>query len=46
MKKLNIKFDVIIDDGHHWDESQKKTLINFFPYLNDGGLYVIEYISW
>jgi len=42
MKELNIKFDVIIDDGHHWDESQKKTLRNFFPYLNDGGLYVIE----
>jgi len=42
MNKLNIKFDIIIDDGWHWDEAQKKTLVNFFPYLNDGGLYVIE----
>lgn len=42
MESLNITFDIIIDDGHHWDESQKKTFLNFFPYLNDGGLYVIE----
>lgn len=42
MLDLNIKFDIIIDDGHHWDESQKKTLVNFLPYLKDGGIYVIE----
>jgi hypothetical protein len=42
MKKLNIKFDIIIDDGWHWDEAQKQTLINFFPYLKEGGIYVIE----
>jgi hypothetical protein len=43
MNKLNnIKFDIIIDDGWHWDEAQKKTLINFFPYLKDGGIYIIE----
>lgn len=42
MDKLNIKFDIIIDDGCHWDEAQKKTLINFFPYLKDGGIYVVE----
>ena len=35
-------FDIIIDDGWHWDEAQLKTLTNFFPYLNDGGIYVIE----
>ena len=42
MQNLNIQFDVIIDDGWHWDEAQKKTLANFFPYLKDGGIYVIE----
>lgn len=42
MNKLNIKFDIIIDDGWHLDEAQKSTLVNFFPYLKDGGLYVIE----
>jgi hypothetical protein len=42
MDQLKLKFDVIIDDGWHWDEAQKKTLTNFFPYLKDGGYYVIE----
>jgi hypothetical protein len=42
MQKLNIQFDIIIDDGWHWDEAQKNTLKNFFPYLKDGGIYVIE----
>ena len=35
-------FDIIIDDGSHWDEHQLKTLINFYPLLKDGGIYVIE----
>jgi hypothetical protein len=42
MGKLNIKFDIIIDDGWHLDTAQQQTLLNFFPYLNPGGLYVIE----
>lgn len=42
MSKLNIQFDVIIDDGWHLDTAQQKTLINFFPYLKAGGLYIIE----
>ena len=42
MLDLNIKFDIIIDDGWHYDEAQKKTLVNFLPYLKDGGIYVIE----
>jgi len=42
MEQLNIKFDIIIDDGWHWDEAQRKTLGNFFPYLKDGGIYIIE----
>jgi hypothetical protein len=42
MNQLNIKFDIIIDDGWHLDQAQKKTLQNFFPYLSEGGLYIIE----
>jgi hypothetical protein len=42
MNNLNIQFDIIIDDGCHWDEAQKLSLSNFFPYLKDGGIYVIE----
>lgn len=42
MNKLDIKFDIIIDDGWHLDAAQLNTINNFFPYLNDGGIYVIE----
>jgi len=42
MKNLDIKFDIIIDDGWHLDQAQKDTLKNFFPYLKENGLYVIE----
>jgi len=42
MANLNIQFDVIIDDGWHLDKAQMKTLENFFPYLKEGGIYVIE----
>ena len=42
MLDVNVKFDIIIDDGYHYDEAQKKTLVNFLPHLKDGGIYVIE----
>jgi hypothetical protein len=42
MSNLNIQFDIIVDDGCHWDEAQKKTLVNLFPYLKEDGIYVIE----
>jgi hypothetical protein len=42
MQNLKIKFDIIIDDGYHLDDAQRKTLLNFFPYLKEGGIYVIE----
>jgi SAM-dependent methyltransferase len=42
MKNLNIKFDIIIDDGYHHDIAQLNTLKNFLPHLKDGGLYIIE----
>lgn len=37
-----LQFDIIVDDGLHWDRAQMDTLQNFFPYLKEGGLYVIE----
>jgi len=42
MTDLNIQFDIIIDDGWHLDQAQKSTLTNFFPYLKEDGLYIIE----
>jgi hypothetical protein len=43
MKSLGgAKFDIIIDDGSHLDANQLKTLSNFYPYLKDGGIYIIE----
>jgi len=43
MKNLNgMKFDIIVDDGSHIVSNQIKTLANFYPYLNDNGLYIIE----
>ena len=42
MRGLNLQFDIIIDDGWHLDEAQRSTLRNFFPYLKEGGIYIIE----
>lgn len=42
MEKLNIKFDIIIDDGSHSPVDQYKTIKNFYKYVKDGGLYIIE----
>jgi len=39
---LKKTFDIIIDDGLHTHEAQRKTFENFFPYLKDGGIYFIE----
>jgi len=38
----DIKFDVIIDDGLHTHDAQKKTFENFIPYLSSNGIYFIE----
>lgn len=35
-------FDLIIEDGLHTVDAQQKTLLNFWPYLKKGGLYVAE----
>jgi len=34
--KWGVRFDVIIDDGNHYGESQLQTLKNLWKYLNDG----------
>ena len=36
------KFNIIIDDGLHTHEAQRKTFENFIPYLKKGGVYFIE----
>ena len=36
------QFDIIIDDGLHTHEAQRKTFENFFPYLKNDGVYFIE----
>lgn len=36
------RFDLIIDDGSHLFEDQMVTAICLLPYLNAGGVYIIE----
>lgn len=36
------KFDIIIDDGGHTMEQQIASFKALFPYVNSGGMYVIE----
>ena len=38
----DLAFDVIVDDGSHWDVHQLATLRNLFPLVRPGGFYVIE----
>ncbi len=35
-------FDIVIDDGSHQSRHQLISFLHLFPYLKDGGLYVIE----
>ena len=35
-------FDIIIDDGGHLPDLQITSFITLFPYLNSGGLYIVE----
>tara|TARA_R110000824_G_scaffold177925_1_gene357468 strand:- start:3958 stop:4689 length:732 start_codon:yes stop_codon:yes gene_type:complete len=41
----NEKFDVIIDDASHLSDGMQISLATLFPYLKDGGLYIIEDLS-
>ncbi len=36
------EFDIIIDDGGHWQHQQQITLGFMFPFLKAGGVFVIE----
>lgn len=36
------KFDIIIDDGSHYDEHQLQTLHNLWERVKPGGYYIIE----
>lgn len=38
----SIMFDIIIDDGLHTSESQKKLFFNLIDKLKPGGIYIIE----
>ena len=38
----DVKFDVIIDSGCRRDMDRINTLRNFYPHLNNGGIYIIE----
>jgi hypothetical protein len=42
VKKTFNEFDIIIDDGGHWQHQQQITLGYMFPYLKSGGVFVIE----
>lgn len=42
INKLDLKFDIIIDDGLHYDAAQLATLYNFYPFLKENGIYIIE----
>jgi cephalosporin hydroxylase len=41
----NKKYDIMIDDGPHTLESQMLFITKYSPYLNDGGIMVIEDIQ-
>ena len=38
----DLAFDIVVDDGSHWDHHQLLTLKHLFPLVKPGGLYVIE----
>ena len=44
-KIKNIEFDFILDDGSHIMQNQYNTFINYFKFLKNGGLYIIEDIG-
>ena len=41
-----IRLDVIVDDGDHHPGPQIATFKNFFPKLNDGGVYILEDLAF
>lgn len=45
MKRINAPLDFVSDDGSHKTADQITSLRTLFPFLADGGLYVIEDIE-
>jgi len=41
-QRLDIKFDLIIDDGSHQPEHQAICLLEGFPHVRKGGFYIVE----
>jgi hypothetical protein len=46
IKKKYSFFNIIIDDGSHIFEDQKKTFENLFSHVSYGGIYIIEDVSY
>jgi hypothetical protein len=42
IKKKNIKFDILIDDGPHTKESMIQFIVAYLPLLNKNGILIIE----
>ena len=42
IQKHKVKFDIIIDDAAHMPDAIQNSLGYLFPYLNSGGLYIVE----
>ncbi len=42
MSVFNSNFDIILDDGHHFQSPQQISLGFLFKYLKSGGTYIIE----
>lgn len=42
LNNLNVKFDIVIEDGSHHPRQQMRTLFNFSNYLNKNYHYFIE----
>ena len=43
---LQVKYDIIIDDGPHDSKGQQTMFKHVFEALNNGGLYCIESLHW
>lgn len=38
----DLSFDIILDDANHKLSQQMKNFENYYPYINDGGIYICE----
>ena len=42
IKSLNVKFDIVVDDGSHIPEHQFISLNTLFPFVSKNGLFIVE----